>query len=929
MCGAKGSAPTPSGASTTTAGSSSGTSASSFAQGPAPTTAGRYEGFLNQAQALSGTPFNPGMLGQVAPLNPEQTQSLGQMFDLGMHMGDFDPAAVHALESPYTEDVVGATQNWFNNQNAIQGNELIGQGIRSGNAFGGDRMGVAEAALAGQQQLAQAPVIAGLRQTGYTQALDEYNRLKQFGLTGAEEAMKAGTVGQAQSQRELDVAQQNQMMQSAYPFQLANWYGSALGGVGPLTGTVGAATTTTAANTTGISNPPTPNPLTQALGIGSTLFGLGSSIFGKDGGAVGPDGFEPEHFQSGGLVDDNAGGDPLSFILHPGQVTAPPSTLGSVEPQNYRKYYLQMTDLTKGAGGGGRRGGSTFGGGGGGTMFGSRGGVVEPKYLQLGGSSDDDDDGDYEGGNGGGGDTNLITTRGSWYGQNPQAGWRDPGDRPGSNKLGVSEGAQGIATPGNVGLGDYYNWWRPGQIPGRGMPELARKTDVGPAAWTGRGVDISAAAADRAGYTPRNFPTDQRFAYAPVSAMGSPPGLPESQERLPGRAEVTEPTYRDPADPTSTAREATYRPLDEGPDITGGEGGDGGGRGGRGGPRVLTLPGGRPEKTFAQRFATNPFTQAGIAMLQTRSPYFGEGLGAGLAGATHAIERGRAEDVLDSKGKMVTTGDTLMYQVGNQLWDFGIPTKGKGMTDYQKAVIDTRRERERRIAEQGGGTSKTLEKDRETAIGRLTAQIQRGSPGLSGEEARRLAITQLSEQYPQWNLKIPPAPAAPPAAPKKSEGIDYEEDIAQPVKKGLYWGWDAAKGAFGWIKGKVSSETPTAAPAPGATPAPTAAPAPAPTGPVRREAPAPAPKEPAAAPAAPAPAEPKPAAPKTPPDLRQAITSGAATPDVILGEARQKLEKIRDPAKRKIIFDRLKAAGMDYGPLMTPTDAGAIVPRSQ
>jgi hypothetical protein len=49
-----------------------------------------------------------------------------------------------------------------------------------------------------------------------------------------------------------------------------------------------------------------------------------------------------------------------------------------------------------------------------------------------------------------------------------------------------------------------------------------QQTDIGPAAWTGRGVDISAAAADRMGYTPKTFPTDARFVVAP--ADGAPDG---------------------------------------------------------------------------------------------------------------------------------------------------------------------------------------------------------------------------------------------------------------------------------------------------------------------------------------------------------------------------------------------------------------------
>src|ERR1019366_7063953 len=83
----------------------------------------------------------------------------------------FSKSAVEQYMSPYTSNVVNATQSQFNNQNAVQGNSLIGQAIASGNAFGGDRAGVAAGNLANQQQMAQAPVIAGLENQGYAQAL--------------------------------------------------------------------------------------------------------------------------------------------------------------------------------------------------------------------------------------------------------------------------------------------------------------------------------------------------------------------------------------------------------------------------------------------------------------------------------------------------------------------------------------------------------------------------------------------------------------------------------------------------------------------------------------------------------------------------------------------------------------------------------------
>jgi hypothetical protein len=316
-----------------------------------PNVAPMYQQFLSNAYNLSQTPFNPAMLGSVAPLDPMQTQGAGQLFNLGMNLGNFDPSQVQSIESPYTQDVVQATQDWFNNQNQIQGTNLMSQAIRSGNAFGGDRAGIAEAQLAGEQQLAQAPVIAGLRQAGYTQALNEYNQLKQYGLTGAQAALGAGTVEQQQAQRELDVAQQNAMMGSAYPFQIANWYGSTLGGVGPLQGT----------SALGYTTPPPPSVASQVGAIVGPLAGAAASFFGqKRGGVVAPrhrggivipvrarGGLVPMRLQSGGLSGDVDTGDTaISQLSIPSYGNAPPNALDWIQRQMRQQKQQQQQPST-------------------------------------------------------------------------------------------------------------------------------------------------------------------------------------------------------------------------------------------------------------------------------------------------------------------------------------------------------------------------------------------------------------------------------------------------------------------------------------------------------------------------------------------------------------------------------------------------------
>ena len=105
---------------------------------------------------------------------------------------------------------------------------------------------------------------------------------------------------------------------------------------------------------------------------------------------------------------------------------------------------------------------------------------------------------------------------GSWYSQLPPFGWFDPGDRPGSNALGVPDSQQGIALPTRRGLGKWFLVTPPGQS----QPFPLQQTDTGPAPYTGRGVDISAAGAHQMGYTPKNFPTDANFDVKPIDTTG-------------------------------------------------------------------------------------------------------------------------------------------------------------------------------------------------------------------------------------------------------------------------------------------------------------------------------------------------------------------------------------------------------------------------
>lgn len=309
-----------------------------------------YSQLVKQAQGVGGQPLQQYQGPIVAPLSSGQQSGLQIMGDAidqlaafgnpaspyitqaGNYFGQatqplwsgvqqFSPQAISAYQNPYTQQVTQATQNLFNQQNQIQQNQLVGNAITSG-AFGGDRAAVAQAVLAGQQQLSEAPTLANIQQQGYAQAQQEFNQQQQaqlganeanawlnsqaaFGtgqlgqeqfntqlgglnaaLGAGQAALSAGALEQAQAQAGLNVPYQQFIQQQAYPFQTTGWLSNIVEGLGGASG--GTATTTY----------PGPSMSSQILGGG--LAGAGilgqTGAFGNSGYLTGSGGL----FGSGG-----------------------------------------------------------------------------------------------------------------------------------------------------------------------------------------------------------------------------------------------------------------------------------------------------------------------------------------------------------------------------------------------------------------------------------------------------------------------------------------------------------------------------------------------------------------------------------------------------------------------------------------------------
>lgn len=172
-----------------------------------------YTDVSNQAKGVAATPYQPYTGQLVAGLNQGQTDAIGELqsgygvanpylnsgsADLnnasaglgnvqnylqagsrsvgaaqnyaGLAAALTGPGAAQAYMNPYTSSVINSTMAEAQNQDAIQAQQLNSNAIGQG-AYGGDRAGIAQSSLAGQQALANNQTIAGLNSQNYSQGL--------------------------------------------------------------------------------------------------------------------------------------------------------------------------------------------------------------------------------------------------------------------------------------------------------------------------------------------------------------------------------------------------------------------------------------------------------------------------------------------------------------------------------------------------------------------------------------------------------------------------------------------------------------------------------------------------------------------------------------------------------------------------------------
>jgi hypothetical protein len=292
--------------------------------------------FLNTASQLSAQAANTGSqysaqaantansagqasLAAASPYNQAAASYLSQ------GASPISSTAIQGYENPYTQSVVNASTAEIGQQNAQQQQQVLGNAIAQG-ALGGDRVGLAQSALANQQDLAENQTIAGLNQSNYNQALaaaqsdatrqiqsgsmfstlgsnvgSQYlqagqaasnadlqagqlgantslqagNQIGNIGasaqsnlLSGASAQLQAGQLQQQQQQNQINAAYQQYTQAQQYPFQDAQYYANIAEGLGTASG--GTSSTTS----------PGPSTASQVAGLGLTgigAYGLASN----------------------------------------------------------------------------------------------------------------------------------------------------------------------------------------------------------------------------------------------------------------------------------------------------------------------------------------------------------------------------------------------------------------------------------------------------------------------------------------------------------------------------------------------------------------------------------------------------------------------------------------------------------------------------
>ncbi len=180
--------------------------------------------------------------------------------------------ALQQYMSPYQQNVIDTTLANIQHNNQVQRNDLTGSAILGGNAFGGDRAGVAQAELARGQDAQTNATLASLNNQNYAQALGEFNQQQGVNLGAQEYNVGTGLQGQEFNSGQNLTAQQSNMARLLQASGLYGTMGQGIAGVGQGLGSLAGIQGSIAGGLGGLGS--------AAAGIASGLGGLGSQYAG-------------------------------------------------------------------------------------------------------------------------------------------------------------------------------------------------------------------------------------------------------------------------------------------------------------------------------------------------------------------------------------------------------------------------------------------------------------------------------------------------------------------------------------------------------------------------------------------------------------------------------------------------------------------------
>jgi GH24 family phage-related lysozyme (muramidase) len=286
-------------------GSSKSTSNQNSSYTPTAQASGVYSNVFDKATAAAGTPYNPATGKTIADFTPAQLAAFngvqaaqgtghanigtaGQLIDQGG--APITAAQIQQYADPHEQAVIDATMAQARQNNAVAQSTMAGNAAAS-QALGGNRVGVAQATLAGEQGRNDAATVADLRSRGFTQALTaaQADKARQLqagqqqmnlgqvaqGMTYADlQAMlQSGQVQQTQQQNVNDAASSNATAAQMYPYQNAQWLAGIASALGPLTGGTSTGTSTTSTPKGGVG---------QIVGAGLTAASMLSDRRAKE-----------------------------------------------------------------------------------------------------------------------------------------------------------------------------------------------------------------------------------------------------------------------------------------------------------------------------------------------------------------------------------------------------------------------------------------------------------------------------------------------------------------------------------------------------------------------------------------------------------------------------------------------------------------------